>query len=424
MPSLSLVATLQTDTVNGATALLLDSGGGWLYPQSPQGGCLALRDPLYCFTLPKAPSESPLCGRNLIGDNPFLELEKHLLKGLFAVGFIGYELAPYALELPKKHLRSCDVPLMHFAFFDTKDVIYIPVEDFAKQAMGIPPIPSLPKPNMTGEEFERMVNAARGYIERGDIYQVNLSQRFTVPFPHSPVGLIKELFLAQPVPFAALLRAPEFSVVSGSMELFLEKRGRMITTRPIKGTRARRGNPFEDARAAVELKENPKERAENLMIVDLMRNDLGRVAKLGTVRVDKLFCVKPYATLYHMESQVSCELRGGVTLSDILKATFPPGSVTGAPKRRAVELIDELEPHARGPYCGAIGVFYPGGDFKLSVAIRTGVIRGNTLTFWTGGGIVWDSDPKAEYEETLTKARAFIMALTPKGVSPVHYGKA
>lgn len=411
---------MYTDILESSTSLLIDSGGGWLYPQNPLGGCIAFGNPLYCLTLPLIHKENP--GSGSPAGDPFLELERHLKKGHLAVGFMGYGLAPYALELAKEPPRWDDIPLMHFAFYDPKEAHYVSIDDFARKTVGtlspLLPLPSLPEPNMTREEFEGMVEAARGYIERGDVYQVNLSQRFTAPFPHSPAVLIRRLFLAQPVPFAALLKAPGFTIVSGSMELFLEKRGRVLTTRPIKGTRARREDPHEDARIARELEADPKERAENLMIVDLMRHDLGRIARLGTVRVDRLFSIKPYATLYHMESQVSCELRSGVTVSDILKATFPPGSVTGAPKRRAVEVIAELEPHARGPYCGAIGVFHPGGDFKLSVAIRTGVIREGTLTFWTGGGIVWDSNPRAEYEETLAKACAFLRALAVKEGPP------
>jgi len=160
-----------------------------------------------------------------------------------------------------------------------------------------------------------------------------------------------------------------------------------------------------------ELISSQKERAENLMIVDLMRNDLGRVCNYGTVKVNNLFNIESYATLHQMVSEVEGYLKDEIRIGDIIKSTFPPGSVTGAPKRRAVELIDELEPHVRGPYCGAIGIFYPNGDFTLSVGIRIMLVKKCIGTFWVGGGIVWDSDPEKEFDETLVKARAIQKAL-------------
>jgi anthranilate/para-aminobenzoate synthase component I len=195
------------------------------------------------------------------------------------------------------------------------------------------------------------------------------------------------------------------------MELFLRKSGRRITSRPIKGTRRRGRDGKEDERLRRELLESEKERAENLMIVDLMRNDLGRVCEFGSVRVKNLFEIEPYSTLYQMVSEVDGKLRDGVTVGEIIRNTFPPGSVTGAPKRRAMEIIDELEPHLRGPYCGAIGLFMPNGDFTLSVAIRVLAALGDMGTFWVGGGIMWDSVPELEHEETLVKAQAMMKAL-------------
>jgi anthranilate/para-aminobenzoate synthase component I len=195
------------------------------------------------------------------------------------------------------------------------------------------------------------------------------------------------------------------------MELFLQKRGRQIVTRPIKGTRRRGLDEQEDEALRNELLESAKERAENLMIVDLMRNDLGRVCEFGSVRVNKLFSVEPYLTLFQMVSEVEGRLREDASLDQIIRATFPPGSVTGAPKRRAMEIIDELEPHMRGPYCGAIGFFRPDGDFTLSVAIRVLAASHGKGVFWVGGGIMWDSNPELEYEETLIKAEAMMRAL-------------
>ena len=156
---------------------------------------------------------------------------------------------------------------------------------------------------------------------------------------------------------------------------------------------------------------NPKERAENLMIVDLMRNDLSRVSKIGSIKVNKLFEVETYSTLHQMVSEVEGEVRENLSTSDIIRSVFPPGSVTGAPKKRTLEIIDELEPHLRGPYCGAIGIFYPDGDFTLSVGIRILLTQRNKATYYVGGGIVWDSEPEKEYDETILKSKAITKAM-------------
>jgi anthranilate/para-aminobenzoate synthase component I len=264
---------------------------------------------------------------------------------------------------------------------------------------------------MTKSNYMRMVDRARAYIAGGDVHQVNLSQRFEVPFGIPPLHFLAKLYEAQPVPFACCLDFGGFQLMSGSMELFLRRTGWQLVTRPIKGTRARGLDERGDEALRAELLEGEKERAENLMIVDLMRNDLGRVCEFGSVRVNRLFEVEPYTTLYQMVSEVEGKLRDGVTAGNIVCATFPPGSVTGAPKRRAMEIIDELEPHLRGPYCGAIGFFEPSGDFTLSVAIRVLTASRSKGTFWVGGGIMWDSVPEREYDETLIKAQAIMKAL-------------
>ena len=195
------------------------------------------------------------------------------------------------------------------------------------------------------------------------------------------------------------------------MELFLRKSGNKLTTNPIKGT-IKRGKTDEiDAILKAKLISSEKERAENLMIVDLMRNDLGRVSKPGSVKVNKLFEVETYSTLHQMVSEVESRVDENMKASQILRQVFPPGSVTGAPKRRTLEVIDELEPHFRGPYCGTIGIFYPNGDFTLSVAIRIMTVQLGKATFFVGGGIVWDSDPQKEFEETLLKSQAITKAM-------------
>ncbi|MBA7675168.1 Aminodeoxychorismate synthase component 1 [subsurface metagenome] len=265
---------------------------------------------------------------------------------------------------------------------------------------------------MTKSNFIRMVEQARRYIAKGDIHQVNLSQRFDVPFDIPPQLFLAKLYEVQPVPFACCMDFGEFQLLSGSMELFLRRIGRRLVTRPIKGTRKRGATAEEDNALREELLASEKERAENLMIANLMRNDLERVCKYGSTKINKLFEIEPYSTLHQMVSEVEGTLREGATINSIIRNTFPPGSITGAPKRRAMKIIDELEPHLRGPYCGAIGIFEPSGDFTLSVAIRVFVSSRGKGTFWVGGGIMWDSVPELEYEETIIKAQAIMKALT------------
>jgi anthranilate/para-aminobenzoate synthase component I len=195
------------------------------------------------------------------------------------------------------------------------------------------------------------------------------------------------------------------------MELFLRKSGNKLVTNPIKGTIKRGITDEIDTILKAKLISSAKERAENLMIVDLMRNDLGRVCRIGSVKVNKLFEVETYATLHQMVSEVEGTVDENIKASQIVRSVFPPGSVTGAPKKRTLEVIDELEPHLRGPYCGTIGVFYPNGDFTLSVAIRIALTRLGKATFFVGGGIVWDSDPEKEYDETILKSEAIIKAM-------------
>jgi len=260
--------------------------------------------------------------------------------------------------------------------------------------------------NMDLTEYKDMVVRAKSYIESGDIYQANLSQRYTAQFNVPPLPYFLRFYRAQPVPYGCYMDFGRFQLISGSMELFLRKSGNKLLTRPIKGTR-RRGQTDElDTVMRAELVGSSKERAENLMIVDLMRNDLGRICEPGSVQVNNLFEINSFSTLHQMVSEVEGTLSGDKKVSEIIDNVFPPGSVTGAPKKRTLEVIDELEPHLRGPYCGALGIFYPDGDFVLSVGIRLLVTQAEKATFWVGGGIVWDSDPEKEYEETLLKSYA------------------
>jgi para-aminobenzoate synthetase component I len=256
------------------------------------------------------------------------------------------------------------------------------------------------------------VQRVRDYIFAGDIFQANLSQRFEAPLGESPWSLYTRLRARNAAPFAAFLETPDAIVISASPERFLRvDRNGFVETRPIKGTRPRGVGPEHDAALGQALAESAKDRAENLMIVDLMRNDLSRVCAPHTVRVSELFSLERYATVHHLVSTVVGQLEAGYDALHLLRAAFPGGSITGAPKLRAMEIIAELEPSQRGVYCGAIGYWSLTGDLDTSIAIRTAVARDGRVYFNAGGGIVADSDPDGEYRETIDKARALIDAL-------------
>jgi para-aminobenzoate synthetase component I len=268
--------------------------------------------------------------------------------------------------------------------------------------------------NFTRQKYREAVECAKDYIAKGDIYQVNLSQQFRVPFTESPESVYERLRSANPSPFAAFLDfGPDEQIISASPERFLsyDPLTRLVETRPIKGTRPRGQTPEEDEALKVELLASEKDKAELVMIVDLERNDLGRVSEYGTVRVPDLRRVEPYPTVWHTVATVEGRLRQQATLADLLRATFPGGSITGAPKIRAMQIIDELEDVSRDVYCGAIGYLSFDGHVDLNIAIRTIMFGNGEARFHAGGGIVADSDPAGEYEETLHKALALARAL-------------
>ncbi len=272
------------------------------------------------------------------------------------------------------------------------------------------------KSNFTHDEYLRAVSRAREYIIAGDIFQVNLSQRFEARLDIQAHELYRKVRAINPAPFGGYLGFDGVNVVSCSPERFLQLRGKEVETRPVKGTRPRGQTPFEDGLLAAELGSSIKDRAENIMIVDLERNDLGRVCEYGSVRVVEKAILETYPTVFHLTSTVVGKLRQDKNYIDLLKATFPGGSITGAPKVRAMEIIDELEPTKRSVYTGSIGYLGFNGDIDLNIAIRTFLVKGNRAYFQAGGGIVYDSEPEAEYLETLDKARALFEAL---GLAPV-----
>ena len=259
------------------------------------------------------------------------------------------------------------------------------------------------------------VTRVREYIFAGDIFQANLSQRFEAVTHESAWSFYTRLRRRNAAPFAAFLDFPEVVVVSASPERFLRVSPQgHVETRPIKGTRPRGVGPEHDAALGQALAESAKDRAENLMIVDLMRNDLSRVCAPSSVHVSELFSLEHYATVHHLVSTVVGELGGGADAIDLLRAAFPGGSITGAPKLRAMEIIAELEPSRRGVYCGSIGYWSVTGELDANIAIRTAIVQDGHVYFSAGGGIVADSDPEQEYLETLDKARAMIDVLAER----------
>jgi para-aminobenzoate synthetase component 1 len=259
--------------------------------------------------------------------------------------------------------------------------------------------------------FLEVIRRGIDYVHAGDCFQVNLAQRLLHRATVPPLELYGRLRECNPAPFAGCLDTGDFVIASASPERFVRVRGRHVETRPIKGTRPRGATPAEDAARMRELLSSDKDRAENVMIIDLLRNDLGRVCAYGSVRVPSVCRLESYQTVHHLVSEVRGELRPGLGPIDVLRAAFPGGSVTGAPKVRAMEIIAELEPTARGPYCGSLGYIGFDGSMDTSILIRTFTIGKGWIQFPVGGGIVADSTPEGEYAETLHKAEGLLRAL-------------
>ncbi|MFT3692293.1 MAG: anthranilate synthase component I family protein [Kofleriaceae bacterium] len=338
------------------------------------------------------------------------------------IGYFSYDLARVVEKLPGGPSLGNDTPDLWLAAYDgvarvSGDTYELVGPDPGQleraiangpQALGLLPAITALVPDDDGGHHMARVERVRDYLASGDVYQVNLARRLVgrITSPGDPLALYARLAAVNPAPYGALIEADGVSLLSSSPERFLASSGDRIETRPIKGTRP---PGFAD-----ELAASPKDAAEHLMIVDLERNDLGRVAETGSVRVDSLGYVVELPTLLHKVSRVSAKPRSNVGYAELLRATFPGGSITGAPKVRAMQLIDELEPARRGPYCGAFGYFAPSG-FELAIAIRIGVIKGYELRVHVGGGIVADSDPAAELEETELKAAGWKQALARVG---------
>jgi anthranilate synthase component 1 len=275
--------------------------------------------------------------------------------------------------------------------------------------VALPPLPA-PSSNFTREGFIDAVLKAKEYVAAGDVFQVVPSQRFSVPFALPPFALYRALRRINPAPFLFFLDFGGFAVVGSSPEILVRLRDGTVTIRPLAGTRRRGATHDEDQALEAELLGDPKERAEHLMLLDLGRNDVGRVAAIGSVKVTESFVVERFSHVMHISSNVEGRLRPGLDALDALVAGFPAGTLSGAPKVRAMEIIEELEPTRRGIYAGCIGYFAANGTMDTCIALRTAVVKDGTMHVQAGGGVVADSDPEAEYEETRQKARALLRA--------------
>jgi para-aminobenzoate synthetase component 1 len=338
----------------------------------------------------------------------------HLHRGA-AVGYLGYGLKRHIEELPDTVDADLGVPDCSLAFYDELhefDARPLRIEQPDRSAISLEPELCS---SFDRESYEATVRRALEYIRAGDIYQVNLSQRLSAECAEDPFDVYLRLRQTSPAPFAAFLNQPGHAILSSSPERFLhyDPAERSIATRPIKGTRPRGADAGADAALALELMRSEKDRAENVMIVDLLRNDLGRIASIGSVEVTGLCELETFAGVHHLTSTIEAQLRADRDVVDLLRAAFPGGSITGAPKIRAMEIIDELEPVERGIYTGAIGYIRFNGELDLNIAIRTMLIKDGVASFSVGGGIVADSDPALEYEETMHKAAGMIQALAP-----------
>ena len=367
-----------------------------------------------------------------------------------AVGYAGYDVIRYTENLPDIPLDDRNLPDMCFAFYDQmvvfdhirKVVLVVALADTASGSLqaarsiaeakldqlcdrlasaedGIclqdvnltaDPTPTI-NSNFTEPEFHAAVECCREYIKAGDIFQVVISQRLAHASRAKPLDVYRSLRMVNPSPFMFLLKTPDVDLVGSSPEIMVRVEDGEATIRPLAGTRARGRNDQEDRELAEELLADPKERAEHVMLIDLARNDVGRVAEFGSVELSDVMMVERYSHVMHITSNVYGKLRAGLTAVEALRAGLPAGTVSGAPKVRAMEIIDEVEPHKRGPYGGAVGYIDFTGNMDTCIALRTLVMKDGLIYIQAGAGIVADSIPAMEYQETLNKARAMLKAI-------------
>jgi len=350
------------------------------------------------------------------------------------IGLFGYGLRCAFEDVPERHPDEtgiADIDLAYYpavAVHDAHDecwwLLWREGSDHAARTLrallgthgpdAVGGVTEAPQARISRDDYLRAVERAVEYVQAGDVFQVNFAHEFSAPCRGDALALYTRLRSSNPAPYGAYLDlGGGRAVLSTSPELFVGVNGREVITRPIKGTRPRGATPEEDARLAAELMVSEKDAAELAMIIDLERNDLGRVCEPGSIVVEEEGAIESYAAVHHRVAAVHGRLEDGFDRIDLLRAAFPGGSITGAPKVRAMEIIDELEASRRGPYTGSIGILTDEGGMELNIAIRTAVVSGDVVRVHVGGGIVADSDPTAEYEETLDKGRALFAALQP-----------
>ena len=399
----------------------------------------ALEEELQAFRAPSVPGLPRFCGG--------------------AVGFAGYDSVRYLEHLPNAPKDDRGIPDLSFAFYDRmvifdhvdKTVLAVAgsriedrglsqdklrtafddacrnvddlvrqlqntndgltVSDFDPQSSILNPQSTPPLSNHSQAQYEAAVRKAKEFILAGDIFQVVLSQRFQMPVAADPFDVYRSLRIVSPSPFMFFVKHGPVTLVGASPEIMCRVENGVVTNRPLAGTRRRGQNEAQDKQLAAELLADPKERAEHIMLVDLARNDVGRVAEIGSVTISDLLTVERYSHVMHLSSTVTGQLKSGLTAFDALRAALPAGTLSGAPKVRAMEIIDELEPHRRGPYGGAVGYVDFGGNMDTCIALRTMVIQDGIAYVQAGAGIVADSDPAEEYQETVNKAASLMRAL-------------
>jgi len=357
-----------------------------------------------------------------------------------AIGYFGYDLGRRLERLPSIAAADVDMPELAIGIYDWAVVVDHEKRSARLVGLGRDPrtferwpdllerlaLPAASKPappfrvltrarsTVSRDEYAAAFRRVQEHIRVGDCYQVNLTQRFEAHADGDPWSAYLKLREINPAPFAAYLDFPDGRVLCSSPELFLRVVGDHVETKPIKGTRPRGADDARDRALAAALRTSAKDRAENVMIVDLLRNDLGKACVPGSVRATKLFDVESFASVHQLVSTVEGQLAPGKDALDLLEGCFPGGSITGAPKVRAMQIIEELEPQRRGVYCGAIGYVSYDGNLSLNIAIRTLVQHGDSIYAWAGGGVVADSDVDAEYQESLDKAAALLEVLNPR----------
>ncbi|SNR71315.1 para-aminobenzoate synthetase component 1 [Methylobacillus rhizosphaerae] len=423
-------------------AIYLDSGR----PGNEYGHYdILVADPVMTLTTRDGVTELQRQGETTLHhDDPFLLL-KQVLKAYprlasdlpftgGAIGYFGYDLGRTLEKLPEQAQDAEQIPQMMVGIYDWAVVVdhrrqqtwliccaiteerkagwnklcALFDQPFDEPTQAAFQVTSLVSSNFDENTYARAFEKIQRYIHEGDCYQVNLAQRFQAEAAGDAWAAYRVLRSIGSAPFMAFMNLPQVQILSGSPERFLQVKGLHVETRPIKGTRPRSSDPQEDARQAQELLSSLKDRAENLMIVDLLRNDIGKSCAIGSVRADRLFALESYTNVHHLVSVITGKLDDHNEAVDLLRGAFPGGSITGAPKLRAMEIIEELEPNRRGVYCGSIGYIGFDGNMDTNIAIRTAVYSHGRIRFWAGGGIVADSEVDKEYRETWDKASTML----------------